>query len=87
MQFLMQTNACLEFFTPIFHCQHQADISAGPMLTQSSLYPFSTLVINSLQKMTFIVLILMLYVAYCARIHLLTFLSSHGAPLRHCSLN
>jgi hypothetical protein len=67
------TNACLEFFTPIFHCQSLADISAGPMLTQSGLYPFCTLAINSLQMMTFVALILMLYVAYCAGIFFLIF--------------
>ena len=43
------------------------------MLTQSSLYPFCILVINSLQKMIFVVLMLMLYVSYCAGIYLLLF--------------
>ena len=37
----LRTNACLEFFTPIFHCQPLADISARLTLTQSSLYPFA----------------------------------------------
>jgi hypothetical protein len=69
----LQTNACLEFSTPTFHCQPLADISAGPTLTQSNLYPFCTLAINNLEKMTFVVLTLMLYVAYCSGIHLLTF--------------
>lgn len=34
------------------------------MLNQSSLYPFCTFSINSLQKMKFVALTLMLYVAY-----------------------
>ena len=50
----LQTNACLEFFTPLFHCQPLADISAGQMMTQSSLHPFCSLVINSLQNVSFI---------------------------------
>jgi hypothetical protein len=62
----LQTNACLEFSSPIFHCQPLADISVGPMLTQSSLYPFCNLVINSLLKMKFVALTLILYVAYHA---------------------
>jgi hypothetical protein len=41
-----------------------ADISVRLMLTQSSLYSFCTLSINSLQKIKFIALTLMLYVAY-----------------------
>ena len=36
------------------------------MLTQSSLYPFCNLVINSLLKMKFVALTLILYVAYHA---------------------
>ena len=46
------------------------------MLTQSSLYPFCTLVSNSLQKMKFLVLILMLYVAYLAGYSFFCFLWS-----------
>jgi hypothetical protein len=49
------------------------DISIEMLLTQSSPYPFCSLAINRLQKMTFVRLTLMLYVAYCARIHLLLF--------------
>jgi hypothetical protein len=36
----LQTNACLEFSSPIFHCQPLPDTSSGPTLSQSSLYPF-----------------------------------------------
>jgi hypothetical protein len=64
MQFLTAENACLEFSSPIFHCQPLADISDGPTVTQSSLYPFCTLATNSLQKMKFIALTLMLYIGY-----------------------
>jgi hypothetical protein len=52
------TNACLEF-------------SVGTTLTQSSLYPFCNLAVNSLQKIKFIALILMMYVGYHAGYHLL----------------
>ena len=73
----LRTNACLEFSSPIFHCQPLADISVGPMLTQSSLYPFCTLAINSLQKIKLIALTLMLYVAYHAGYHLPFFVVLH----------
>ena len=59
--------ACLEFSSPIFHCQPLADISVGPILTQSSLYPFCTLPINSLQNTKFVAVTLMLCVTYHAR--------------------
>lgn len=72
----LQTNACLEFSSPIFHCQPLADISIGLTLTQFNLYPFCTIKINSLQKMKFIAQTLMLYVAYRVGYHLLHFLWS-----------
>ena len=63
-----------------------ADISVGPMLTQSGPYPFCTLAINSRQKMKFIVLTLMLYGAY----HHVGYVTSTifcGVPLKTVTLN
>ena len=77
MQFLTVKNAFLEFFRPIFHCQPLTDITVGSNLTQSSLYPFCTLAINSLQKIKLIALTLMLYVAYHAGYHLPFFVAPH----------
>jgi hypothetical protein len=51
------------------------------MLTQSSLYHFCTLAISSLQKMKFIALTLMLYVAY-HHVEYITFTVFCGAPPR-----
>ena len=77
MQFLTEKNALLEFFRPIFHCQPLTDITVGSNLTQSSLYPFCTLAINSLQKIKRIALTLKLYVAYHAGYHLPFFVAPH----------
>ena len=68
---------CLfRIFQTHFHCQPLTDITVGSNLTQSSLYPFCTLAINSLQKIKFIALTLMLYVAYHAGYHLPFFCSA-----------
>ena len=69
---------CLfRIFQTHFHCQPLTDITVGSNLTQSSLYPFYTLAINSLQKIKLIALTLMLYVAYHAGYHLPFFVVLH----------
>ena len=57
---------CFVIYFPTPMLSPLADISVRLMLTQSSLYSFCTLSINSLQKIKFIALTLMLYVAYHA---------------------
>ena len=69
-RFWLWTNVCLDISSHIFHCQPLTDISVGTTLTQSSLYPFCNLAVNSLQKIILIALTLMLYVASHAGYHL-----------------